>query len=496
MIQAYQNAILQALTNALGLVLRLALPISILAGLLCIAVGAGLWNRRRATEQGTNSDSWTPETVGKSFAARAGAVVLTGLVLTSCWAAVRQTLPLARQTASWRESAEATANPIPDAPSVQQYGPATAVMVEHTYSRNLTLPPDFLTRIGEQGVGVISPYLSDPSAEGVTKLTDTFRKSGRDVILTREVTRTDEEAVPFRSAQARVQFKRLTGRAYDAQFEGRYAFQNPKTEAAEMRFTFPLPQAGTLRNLSVTVGNQAVADPNDSGTYEWKGTVGAGETREVIVRYEVVGAQTWRYDMGSQRRRVQKFGLEVIAPASGIRFLRGSLTPTQSTSGSFRWELDNVVTAQQIALSFSPSTAGELLYWQALSALPASLAVFFVGACILLIARSGVQTARPGVGPFGLALGLVIFTLGLGAVSVLANYVGFTASLLLAPLAGAALCAVFLGRRFLLAAVPAALVPAAFLSGQHSGALLLLLAIVTLGAYLLVLRSASRPSAV
>ena len=482
MIQNYINAVMQSLNSVLYLFVRLALPISLLLGLLVVAASVVFWNRRAG-----NSDAAFPPN-GKQLAANTGGFLLAGLVLIACWSALHASLPIAKQTVDWREKAEATENPAPDAPTVEQYGPTAAVMEEKTYSRNLTLPPYLLERIGTDGIGVLAPYLSDPSAENVTRLTDTFRKSGRDMILTRQVTRIDETATPLSSAQVRATFKALAGRAYDAQFEGRYTFQNPKTAPAEMRFVFPLPYSGTLRNVSVTVGGQAVADPNEGRAYEWKGTVGAGETRDVIVRYQVTGARTWSYGMGSQRRRVQKFGLEAVTN-NNVRFLRGSLTPTKRSGGTLRWELDDVVTSQQIALSFAPSAANEELYLQALSALPAGLAVFLLGACVLLWTLP--KTGRLS-GPLALALGLALFTLGLGAAPVLANYVGFILALLLAPLAGSACVAALLGKRFLLAAVPAALIPAAFLSGQHSGALLLLLAVITVGAFWFFLRGIAR----
>lgn len=490
MIQAYVNAVLHVLESVLNTGVRLALPISLLAGLLVIAgVAAAEWGRRRtATADGTpESPNAALFDAPQRYAKNIGSGLLILLVFVSCWAVLKASLPAARQNLQWRDSAEATTNPVPDAPPVQQYGPSASVMIERTYSRNLTLPPNFLERVGTDGVAVIAPYLSDPSAENVIRLSDTFRKSGRDVILTREVTRRDEEPVLFRTAQVAVQFKPLSGRAYDAQFEGRYTFQNPNASPADMRFNFPLPSAGTLQNLSIAVGGQAIADPSDTGAYEWKARVGANETREVVVRYQVVGARTWQYEMGSQRRRVQKFGLQAtVGGGENVRFLRGSLTPNTINNRDLRWELDNVVTGQRIALSFAPSTASEELYLQALSGLPASLAAFLVSVCVLMAYRE--KTLRPNA----LVTGILLFTFGLGAAPILANYVGFTSALIIGPLVGGLLATYALGKRwYLLAALPATLLPAAFLSGQHSGLLLLVLAALTLAGILRFARKAS-----
>jgi hypothetical protein len=374
----------------------------------------------------------------------------------------------------WRESAEATATPVPDAPPVYQYGPALAALTERTYTRILTLPPQFLERVGVEGVSVLSPYLSDPSAGNLLRVADTFRRSGRDVVFTRHVTRLDEAPISFTTSQVRVGFRPLSGRAYDTEFEGRYTFRNSAAHPVAARFLFTLPQAGTIRELDVRVGEQAVTEPNDRGDYEWRSDMAPGEQREALVRYRVLGANSWHYDFGSRRRRVEQFRLE-LAPGGAVRFIRGSLQPTATTGGTLLWDLANVVTAQQIALSFPPATAGKETYLQALSALPVSLVLFLAG--VLGLGQWLRQVPRPA----HLAEGLLLFAFGLGASPVLANYLGAAAGLVAGPVAGALLAEKALGRRSLLAAVSAALFPAAFLSPQHTGLLVLALAVLALG---------------
>ncbi len=244
-----------------------------------------------------------------------------------------------------------------------------------------------------------------------------------------------------------------------------------------MHFLFTLPEAGTLRDLSVTVGNQAVAEPNNSEEnpseiYEWKGEMAPGEKKEAVVRYRVLGARFWRYDLGSQRRRVQQFVLDADT-AGPVGFLRGSLQPTDQTGKTLRWELGNVVTAQQVAISFPTDALGAQLYLMALSALPVSLVLFALGV-VGLGAWCGTSPD-----PARLLGGLALFGLGLGAATVLAIYAGSLAGLLVGPLAGAFLAAKVLGRRSLLVSLPAALLPATFLSPQNSGLLVLGLASLT-----------------
>lgn len=477
MIENYIDAVSRALGGLVNLFTRLALPAAVCLGLLAVAAAVILAFQRDSV--------WLQKIPWRRVLSNLIGCTVVWLFLAAGWAILKTVQPLAREDIQWRESAEATANPVPDAPPVAQYGPALGAVAERTYTRTLTLPPDFLQRIGTQGVGALAPYLSDPSAENVIRLVDTFRRSGQDVVFTRQVTRLDEEPIPFTASQVRLRFRRLTGRAYDAEFEGRYVFLNAKSEPIRARFVFPLPGGSTIRDLNVSVGGQAITEPNTSGAYEWTGQMGPGERREAVARYRVIGARTWHYDLGSQRRRVQQFRLDAAA-GGPVTFLRGSLQPTVSQNGALRWELTNVVTAQQVGIAFPPDVEGQEAYLQALSALPVSLVLFLVG--MLAVGLRYRLKLSPGF----LAAGLVLFAFGLGAASILANYLGFVAAILLGPLVGALLVSQALGRRTLLAALPAALLPATFLSPQHSGLLLLILGALTVAGALLLARSGER----
>ncbi len=475
MIGPYLDAVLDALGGVRDVLLRLALPLA-LGGAVVVAAFMVAAARRSG-----GGETPLPRWDGRRVRVATG-YALVGLLAVVAWAGLRAAQPLARQAVQWEESAEATANPAPDAPPVYQFGPAVSALVERTYTRTLTLPPDFLQRIGSEGVEMLAPYLSDPSAEEVLRLVDTFRRSGRDVVFTRAVTRRDEDPIPFTGSQVRAVFKRLPGRAYDVAFEGRYTFANAGAAPITARFTFPLPQAGTVRDLAVAVDGQAVTEPDEKSAYEWIGPVPPGQSREAVVRYQVVGARTWHYDIGSRRRRVQKFRLEVV-PNGSMRFLRGSLQPTavaRISGKSLRWELENVVTAQQVAVAFPPDVLARDVYLQSLGALPAALAVFL--ALVLAVGlRAGGLPGLPE--PGALAFALVVFALGLGSASVLANYVGPVAGLLVGPLFGALLAARALGwRRWLPASLCSALLPEAFLSPTHSGLLVLVLAFLALAA--------------
>lgn len=473
-ITQYVNAVYQALLGIVELLVQVALPLALLVGLAVVAIAVTAALRR--------DDPWLPSADLARFARKAAGYAAVVLLAIAAWSALRIAHSVVRQDLQWRESAEATANPVPDAPAVRQFGPTIAVLAERTYTRTLTLPPNFLERVGTEGVGVLSPYLSDPSAENVLRLVDTFRRSGRDVLFTRQVTRLDEDPIPFTRSGVKVKFKRLAGRAYDTEFDGRYSFQNGTAQPFTARFLFPLPEAGTIRDLQMSVGNQTVTEPNESGAYEWKGTLAAGEQREAVVRYQVLGARTWNYDLGSRRRRVQQFVLEAN-PGGLVRFQRGSLQPGVHTRDTLRWELSNVVTAQQVGIAFPRDVSLREAYLQALTALPASFALFLAG--VLALGLWFRQSLDPG----RLAGALLVFALSLGASLVLSNYVGPIVGMTLCPVVGAVLAARLLGRTSLLAALPAALLPATFLSAQNTGLWVLALAIGVLASVAWVART-------
>lgn len=465
MIGQYVQSIGASLEVVLSVLTKLALPLSIVLGLCALAAGLSVLFQKE--------NSWFNRTDWRQLGVRVFGAVAVGLIFVAGWSGLRAALPIARQDLSWREAAEATANPVPDAPAAFQYGPSVAAMKEKTYSRTLNMPPDFLQRVGEQGVGVLAPYLTDPSAENVLRVADNFHRSGKDVVFTRSLTRIDEEPIPFTSSAVRVRIRRLGSRAYDADFTGTYVFENKTTEAVDTRVMFPLPGAGTVRDLDVRVDQTVISDPVAQGGYAWLGKLQPGERKTALVHYRVLGARSWQYDLGSQRRRVQQFQLDVT-PGGPVRFLRGSLQPTASSEKSLRWDMSNVVTAQKIALALPPETEGRESFLQALSALPASLVLFLAGIFGLSL--------RAGRGPvmWRVGAGLLVYVLGLGASVVLANYVGSVAAILVGPLAGAIASGRALGMRSLAVSVPAALVPAAFLSPLHSGLVILLLAMLSL----------------
>jgi hypothetical protein len=175
------------------------------------------------------------------------------------------------------------------------------------------------------------------------------------------------------------------------------------------------------------------------------------------------------------RRRAAQFELEV-EPEGPVRYLRGSIQPSAASTQTLRWTLSNVITAQQIALSLPEESEGSQSYLQALSALPAALVIFLIG--VITVGIRSRRLARAD----RLAAGAALFAFGLGSAVVLSNYVGPLAGLILGPVFGALMAPMALGPRALLSSVPAALVPAAFISPHHSGLVILLIGLLAIAA--------------
>lgn len=478
-LEVVRDALGQALQIGVGYAGALALGLA-----LVFAVGAIVW--------AFGKREWQVEVARP--ARTLGGVVALVFVLVTGWSVLRATRFLAQRELRARDKATATFDALPDAPPVAQTGPALAALHERTYSSHLTLPPSFLKQLGTDGGDALSPYLTAPTSQNVLNLRDSFKKSGRNVVFSRQVTVLEEDPLPFSDARVHASFARLPGRAFDCAFEGHYTFSNPAKEARTLHFLFSLPQAGTVRDLKVVVAGKdltvaptpvpaksgeetsdAEADSDgrgDDNTYEWKGRLNAGETRQAVVTYIVTGARTWNYALGSSRRRVQGFSLDADTGGE-VRFARGSLQPTSARGQALRWELSNVVTAQSLSLVFPSDKEGEQLWIQALTALPVCL-VMFCGGALALSAWSGASFS-----PLRLAGATGAFALGLCGATI--EVAGFEPLLLLlvAPGLGALAACALLGKRFALAAFPIALVPATFLSAHHTGVLVLMLFVAT-----------------
>jgi hypothetical protein len=395
------------------------------------------------------------------------------------WLSLPKIGPIVRQERTHQLQSSYSTHEDPSVSGVFQYGPLASYVQERTFTRTLTLPPDFLSRIGAEGVQVLSPYLQDPSADNVLRLADTFRRSGRDVLFTREVTRLDETPIAISRADVKVDLDfRDPGEAvrrsfYDAGFDATYVFRNPLETAAQARFSFPLPETGTIRDFELAVNGQKVTEPDEQGRYVWAGTLEPGGTATATVKYRTQGGGAWRYEVGSGRRRIEAFHLSVKANETP-RFLRGALYPNRREGDTMIWELPNVITNRQVDLFFAGRGAASDAESKALAFLPISFGLF-VATFGFLAARSRLSSE-----PYGALLGIVAFAVGLLSLPVLLQYLSLFWAVPLAAIVGAGLAYRTLGRPALIPALFIGLLPLAFVSDTHSGLLALVAVVVAI----------------
>lgn len=472
MLDSYLSPALRALEGALDLLVRLSIPIAIAIGLVALSIAIYAFNRKDSTGEFGGQ--------AKVVAVKGIAWVCVCLLAIAIKGALGGAYPTVQTDLQWRENAEATQNPVPDAPPVYQPAPSFSTLAEETYTRTLKLPPDFLDKLGTEGIGVLSPYLTDPTAENVLKLADTFRRSGQDVVFTRELTKLAETPVPFESVQIDVDLKSLPRRAFSSQFTANYTLLNDKPEPVQARFIYPLPDAGTIKNLAVSVGGENISQPTEHGWYEWNGTIGPNERKTASVSYAVHGAKSWSCEVGSSRRRVKEFSLSLHTDEPAA-YRRGSLERTSETSGKAQWNLKDVITSQEVAIVIPSDTTASNGMLQAFQAMPISFLIFAMGLAAAMLWRG----PKLNPGKFSLALG--VFAAGMFSAVILQHYIGPIAALVICPVLGSLACFKLAGRTGLIVGLASALMPAAFLSAKHSG-LIILVFIVIACAGLAVLR--------
>jgi hypothetical protein len=400
-----------------------------------------------------------------SKALQVAALIFVLLLITGTLAEAHQMVSARRDT---QAQAQASRHKEPQLSDVQQYAPRIGYEAEHTYTRTLTLPPQFVDRIGTEGIQVLSPYLSDPSAEGVEKLVDTFRKSGRDVVFTRELTRLDEVTIAADSADVNLKFdshRTQSGqRYYQVGFDAVYQFRNPKDQPANMRFVCPLPMGGgTVEGFYFDVNGAHITEPDDHGLYSWKGEVPAHAALSVHAHYDMTGASGYSYLLGSESRRIGTFHLHTVGGGL-IKFAKSGIYPSSVNGSSADWNLHDVLTAQSISLVFPNADVDAQLFDKTLSLLPLAAVLFAVSAFWLRPNRA--------------IVGLAAFGLGLAAIPVIAAYLPPASATLIGAGAAAIVGGAALGKKSGWAlSVLVGVLCLVFLSGEH-GALAAWLACV------------------
>jgi hypothetical protein len=373
----------------------------------------------------------------------------------------------------------------PNTTATVQQGPTATYLTERTYTRTLTLPPALLRRVGEEGVQVLAPYLQDPSADNIVRLSDQFTRSGQNVVFSREATLQSQEYITLDSSKvtATLNFADTAGGGrqsyYNAVFDGLYTFKNPLATMSTVRFTFPLPNgSGTLSGFQMSVNGQPFEAADLSGGSSWEAQLEGGATVNVRVTYRHQGSRGWSYDLSARREPVKSFDL-AIKTDQATKFQRYSLFPTRVERSAFgraevlHWQLQNAITAQNVAVVFEQGSLRETLA----KLHHFSPVALLLGSLLLLIWAA---VNRLTLSPLRLALALLGLSLGFVFGGVLTGYLLPLPAELLGAALGLGLALLSLGRAYLWPLLPTVLAPLTFLSVGNAGLLLGLLAIVTL----------------
>lgn len=468
---------LNAFLDALRALTTLAVPlgVALLGALLTLAV-FGLLDRERTRAFLGALRPTLPRLGAWLLFAFAVLTALVGLQVVRAAVNVRLgALENARFSSEADAGGEATVQPAPSA----------AYLSEKTYSRTLTLPPDFLDRLGADAVGVLTPYLTDPSSENITRLADTFRRSGRQVVFTRDATLQVQEPIRFENSTINVKLDFVDplqgGRRtyYNADFRGEYLFKNPLDVEARVRFVFPLPYgSGTLSNFELSANGEIVRVTDLQNGYVWDSTLPARGEARVRAHYRNQGARGWNYQLASRREPIANFDLTVQS-GRPAKFARYSLFPTETRraalggNSTLRWQLRDVITAQNVALTFSGASLRETL---------AKVFAFAPAALLLALAFCALWAwrRRLAFAPAPATLAALGFALGLAAMGVLSGYLNAVLAGVLGAALAASLATFALGRAYLWPLGLAALTPLAFLWTGNAGLLLSVLGVLAL----------------
>ncbi|WP_216321566.1 hypothetical protein [Deinococcus aestuarii] len=469
---------LKALVDALSRLAGLAVPLALVLGAALVALLlVGLLDRERF-RAGLGWVGARGPALGR-WVVVALAVGVGALALHVTRRAVDARLG-AGQSARYANAAD------PDGGQTVQTSPRVSLLDARTYTRTLVLPADVYARLQlNGGWETLLPYLVGTPGLTVQDIREGFTRRGRTLVYSRDVTLQTESPLGLDTSRVTADLRFVDpvggrGTYYNAAFSADYTFTNPRTEPVTARFVFPLPEgSGTLSGFRLTVNGRGYRASDLREGSVWEGLVGAGQTVRVNVAYRHQGSRGWSYRLADRREPLRNLDLTVTADRPA-KFERYSLFPTDlSRDGlghprTLRWRLEDVITAQNVAVVFAQGSVRETL---AKVGFVAPLALLLAPLLVLAWAwqRQRVIAPLPLAGAvLGLAVG---FTLG----GVLTAYLPPLVALPLGSGVGVAFGVATLGRRYVVPLVVAALVPLAFLAVGHAGLLLTLLAGGTLG---------------
>lgn len=432
---------------------------------IAVALGFAIWLAFRKLDP---DGYFVARPVYQRLGARARLLALLGIATTLLVASLTVGGQMVRSRREVIAQASASKHRDPHLSGIQQYAPAVAVVEEKTYTRTITLPSYLVERVSAEGLQVLAPYLTDPSAENVTKMVDSFKRSGQDVVFSRQVTRRDETAVAAEAADVSLKFANAGSSSarsnYEVESISEYRFKNPREQEATMRFAYPIPEGGgTIQEFYLEVGGKRISDIDENSQLVWEQAVPAGGEVVAKAHYRASGAARFSYILGSERRRIGDFHLASTSELNAS-YAKEAIFPNTLSGNNAEWRLKDVLTRQSIAIAFPRAdVAGELV--------DKTIALGGLILPLLALALAWISPKR--------ALGAaVLFGIGMLALPVLASYLPGFAAILLSVLAAGGLAAWYCSevRERLLIGI-AGLSLLVFLSVEHGSLALWIIAV-------------------
>lgn len=284
-----------------------------------------------------------------------------------------------------------------------QYAPSAAYQELTTREQTLTFSEHVFETFG---LAALPGWSAPDAAPHILNVTDRLEKTPHATFIRRTLEFQQFQSVPLEASLLALDLEFVPDSvAYQAKFSGRFTFTNPLDRPARMRFTFPLPgDSGTLTGFKLTV------DGTTSGENVWEGDVDPHQSVTVTVAYQNRGRRSWTYSPTNRRESLGHFRLDLTSDNHRITFRRDSLFPTATYPGGWEWDLQEVITSQDVslffpatpkpeltakAMSFTPLLLILIAAWVGWTRGPSRALVATVGATLVIVLTSYLWTLLP-----------------------------------------------------------------------------------------------------
>lgn len=251
-----------------------------------------------------------------------------------------------------QSNARYTTNAVQTGGDTVQYSPTVSYEEVTTREETLTFSEQRFEKIGLAslpGWNGLRTY-----HQNVTKVHDSLEKTPHATIVRRKLTFTQRKPISLDATAIELDLKFVPSSvAYQADFRAEYRFRNPLKERAVIRFLFPLPgDSGTLSDFRISCDGETVSR-------EFEQEVPGGQEVLVLVSYRNKGRRSWTYSPTQRRSQVDQLHLRVSSDNSDLKFRNDSLFPTEQKDQIWTWNLNRVITSQDISLFFPTGSKRE-----------------------------------------------------------------------------------------------------------------------------------------